>query len=94
MPPVKANFDIAAIFGKPIEHIDAIIANKESNVHKIQIPKRDGSKRTILAPTKDLKFLQKAIYWKLLMRYKPSEASHGFVRSRSIKKRAIWLFFL
>lgn len=88
MPAVKANFDIEAIFGRSIPEIDDIIANKERNVRKIQIPKRDGTKRTILAPNKDLKFLQKAIYWKLLMRYKPSEASHGFVKNRSIKTNA------
>lgn len=88
MPVTKANFDLAAIFGHTIEEVDQIISDRERHIRKIQIPKKDGSKRTILAPDKDLKFLQKAIYWKLLMRYKPSEASHGFVRSRSIKTNA------
>ena len=89
MAVVKANFDLETIFGKPLEQVDNIIANKESHVRKIQIPKHDGSKRTILAPDKPLKFLQKAIYWKLLMRYKPSVASHGFVRGKSIKTNAV-----
>lgn len=88
MTAQKANFDLQTIFGKPIEHIDSVIAKKKTHIRKISIPKRDGGRRTIIAPDRDLKYLQKAIYWKLLMRYRPSEASHGFVRGRSIKTNA------
>jgi len=88
MPITKPNFDIAAILGKPIDEIDNIIQNKPAHIQKILIPKNDGSKRVIMAPDKDLKYLQKAIYWKILMKYRPSEAAHGFVRNRSIKTNA------
>jgi len=89
MPEIKSNFDIENIFGKDISFIDNVIANKEHHVQRIQIPKSDGSKRIIIAPDKDLKYLQKAIYWKILMRYRPSSAAHGFVRGRSIKTNAL-----
>jgi len=89
MPPVKANFNLKEIFGnKSIEEIDNIINSKKSHIRKIKIPKRDGTKRQIIAPSGPLKYLQKAIYWKILMRYRPSAASHGFVRGRSIKTNA------
>jgi len=89
MPATKANFELESIFGKPLSTIDGIISNIGDHVRKIQIPKSDGTKRTILAPDKDLKYLQKAIYWKLLMRYKPSIAANGFVRGKSIKTNAV-----
>ena len=89
MSEAKANFDIESILGKPLNVIDGIISDKQSHVKKIQIPKSDGTKRTILAPDKNLKYIQKAIYWKILMRYKPSEAAHGFVRGRGICTNAV-----
>jgi retron-type reverse transcriptase len=89
MPVTKSNFDIEGILGKSLGDIDEVIQNKNRHVKKIQIPKHDGTKRTIIAPDKDLKYLQKAIYWKLLMRYRPSKAAHGFVRGRSIRTNAM-----
>lgn len=88
MPPVRANFNLEEIFGKPLEEVDRIIANKKRHVRKIEIPKRDGTKRSIIAPDGPFKYVQKAVYWKMLMRYRPSPASHGFVRGKSIKTNA------
>ena len=88
MPATKANFNLKEIFGKTVEEVDQVIENKRNHVKKIQIPKRDGTKRQILAPDGPLKYLQKAIYWRILMRYRPSSAANGFVRGRSIKTNA------
>jgi len=74
--------------GKPIKEIDKILSEKEKHVTRIAIPKKDGSKRIILSPSSDLKFIQKMIYWKILKRYKPSPAAHGFISRRSIVTNA------
>jgi retron-type reverse transcriptase len=76
------------MLGKSVEEIDAILADKEKHVTRIAIPKKDGSKRIILSPDSDLKYLQKMVYWKILKRYRPSVAAHGFVTRRSIVTNA------
>ena len=82
------NFDIPKILGKPLEEIDAIIQDKEKQINKIIIPKKDGSPRHVIAPGKDLKYIQKSIYWKLFRRYKAHDAAHGFISKRGIATNA------
>ena len=82
------NFDIPKILGKPLEEIDAIIQDKEKQINKIIIPKKDGSPRHVIAPGKDLKYIQKSIYWKLFRRYKAHDAAHGFIAKRGIATNA------
>jgi hypothetical protein len=84
----SACFDIEKLFGKPMDQVDAIIENIDSHINKIQIPKRDGSKRNIIAPSKDLKYVQKSLYWRFFRRYKPHEAAHGFVAKKGISTNA------
>jgi RNA-directed DNA polymerase len=83
------NFEFQAIFGKTVDVVDNIIANKESHVHRFTIPKRDGTQRTILAPDSELKFVEKMVYYKLLKRYSYSEAANGFIPKRGIVTNAI-----
>jgi len=85
---IHKNFDIEKIFGKPVQEVDAILANKESHIHKITIPKKDGSPRNVIAPGKDLKYIQKSLYWRFFRRYKPHEAAHGFVAKKGISTNA------
>jgi len=85
-----SNFNLEFIFGKPLNVVDDIIAEKERHVRHFEIPKDDGSKRKLIAPDRDLKYIQKSICWRLLKRYKPSEAAHGFVAKRSIVTNAIF----
>ena len=84
----SSNFNIEQMLGKPIDVIDDIIENKDQYVRHIEIPKKDGSKRKILAPAKHLKYMQKRINWGILMRYRPSECAHGFVKKRGIVTNA------
>lgn len=83
-----SNFRFKDVFGKEMEEIDAIIAEKEHHVDRIQIPKKDGSKRNVIAPSRDLKYVQKALYWRFFRRYKASPAAHGFVAKRGIATNA------
>ncbi len=85
----KSNFNIAYFTGKPIEVVDKILSDKEHHVNRIQIPKRDGSMRNILAPSRELKTIQKFIYWRFLRKFKASNFAHGFVSNRSIVTNAI-----
>ena len=85
----KSNFDLEKIFGKKVDVVDNIIKEKHLHLRKMQIPKKDGSTRHIVAPDKDLKYIQKGLYWRLLSKYKPSPAAHGFVKRRGIKTNAI-----
>lgn len=52
------------------------------------IPKRDGSDRTICAPKKQLKWVQKQILKHILSAAPPHPAAHGFVAGRSTVSNA------
>lgn len=89
MPRVnKSNFGMEKILGKPLEQVDDIIKNKEKHINRIVIPKKDGSPRNVIAPGKDLKYVQKSLYWRFFRRYKPHDAAHGFVPKRGISTNA------
>ena len=84
-----SNFDLPKIFGgKTIEQIENIIARKADNVREITIPKRTGGKRKIIIPSGELKYLQRAINWQVLLKYRPSKYAHGFVHNRNIVSNA------
>jgi len=85
----KSNFNFKQIFGKPIDAIDDILADKEKHIRIFEIPKKDGTKRKIIAPDFKLKYIQKAVYYKILKKYKADNASHGFVNKRGIVTNAI-----
>jgi len=84
MSNTTLNFPMRKIFGKSLEEVDKIIEKKDSHMNKMTIPKKDGSPRHIISPDKDLKYIQKSLYWRFFRRYKPHEAAHGFVPKRGI----------
>lgn len=84
----SSNFNMDKIFGKPLDVVDKIISEKDKNIVKITIPKKDGSPRNVIAPGKDLKYIQKSLYWRFFKRYKPHDAAHGFVAKRGISTNA------
>jgi RNA-directed DNA polymerase len=83
-----SNFNFVEVFGRAQEEVDEILAEKEQHVRTIEIPKRNGGKRKIVAPDHRLKYILKSIYWKMLRRYKPAESAHGFVTKRGIVTNA------
>lgn len=52
------------------------------------IPKRDGTDRTICAPKKQLKWVQRQILRHILAKVSPHPAAHGFVNGRSTVSNA------
>ena len=87
--PQNSNFDIKYFFGHPVEVVDELLANKESHLHRFEVPKRDGGVRQILAPDPQLKYIQKALYYKFLKKYAYSDAANGFIPKRGIVTNAI-----
>jgi len=59
-----------------------------SHYVRYTIPKRNGGRRTILAPKTELKRLQRKVLHGILDLIPASEASHGFVKERSIATNA------
>jgi retron-type reverse transcriptase len=53
------------------------------------IPKRDGSERTICAPKKQLKWVQRQILRHILVKVPPHPAAHGFINGRSTVSNAV-----
>ncbi|MEZ8348896.1 reverse transcriptase domain-containing protein [Vibrio splendidus] len=53
-----------------------------------QIPKKGGGERTIFAPVKSLKNIQKKVQAELETYYKPRKSVHGFVAGRSVLTNA------
>lgn len=84
----SSNFNMQKILGKPLEEVDKIIADKEKYINRVQIPKKDGSMRNVVAPGRDLKYIQKSLYWRFFRRYKSHDAAHGFVAKRGISTNA------
>jgi len=83
------NFNFKSIFGMDLEDVDDILENKDKYIRRFTIPKNDGTERNITAPIGKLKYLQKAIYYNILKKYKHHDAAHGFARNRGISTNAI-----
>lgn len=88
IPTPYSNFKLSDIFGQPVEKVDTIINELKMHVRRIEIPKKDGSIRKVLAPDGTLKYVQKAIYWRIFRRYKPNDNVHGFIIKRGIVTNA------
>src|ERR1035437_9313530 len=78
-PQLHSNFNLEHIFGVPTIEVDNVMDNMSHHVRKIEIPKKDGTMRRILAPDSRLKYMQKALYWRIFRRYKPNDCVHGFI---------------
>ncbi|WP_434765792.1 reverse transcriptase domain-containing protein [Pseudomonas triticicola] len=61
---------------------------KSSHYVSFFIPKKNGTRRTIKAPKRVMKRLQRELLVHLEKFYSPKSSSHGFVKGRSIKTNA------
>jgi RNA-directed DNA polymerase len=68
-----------------LKHYYANLNNKYVN---FEIPKKTGGKRTITAPDKFLKKVQRRINLLLTLFFEPKSAAHGFLEDRSIVTNA------
>ena len=76
--------ELSRRLGAPISQLQAI----DVEYAEFTIPKRSGGRRTILAPSRPLKELQRRILRRLLGRLRSHPAATGFERGRSIVTNA------
>ncbi len=81
----KEGTNYKLVSAKRLKHYYANINNKYVN---FEIPKKTGGKRTITAPDKFLKKVQRRINLLLTLFFEPKSATHGFLEDRSIVTNA------
>lgn len=81
----KEGTNYKLVSAKRLKHYYANINNKYVN---FEIPKKTGGKRTITAPDKFLKKVQRRINLLLTLFFEPKSAAHGFLEDRSIVTNA------
>ena len=77
----KEGTNYKKISAKRLKHYYANVNKKYIN---FEIPKKTGGKRTITAPDKFLKKIQRRINLLLTLFFEPKPAAHGFLENRSI----------
>jgi RNA-directed DNA polymerase len=92
LPPWQDEQDLAAalrISPGRLRHY-SIHRNAERSPHYVTfaIPKRSGGQRTIMAPKRQLKALQRRLLQLLVRKLPVSEYAHGFRRGRSVRTNA------
>ena len=75
---------LAELLGLSRGELRRLSKEADSRYREHQVPKRGGGTRTLHAPDPYLKGAQRAILHRILGRWQPHEAAHGFRRGRSI----------
>jgi hypothetical protein len=92
LPDWKSPDDLAAALGLPISRLRWFAFHREvdtgTHYRRWTIPKRDGSRRTIAEPKRDLKAAQRWTLRNILEKLPVHGAAHGFLASRSIATNA------
>lgn len=83
---LKTLADVAQMLDTSVEQLKFLLYGRPEARRYVEftIPKRRGGLRTILAPRRDLKILQRKLALQLAEVYRPREATYGFVEGRSI----------
>lgn len=79
---------LAMVCGVSSKQLNFFIHNKKRAYSSFTVPKKNGSVRTINAPHKNLKTVQRWIHDTILCKLEPGEFSHGFLPNRSIVTNA------
>jgi RNA-directed DNA polymerase len=80
-------FDLAHLSrmsGVSIKQLNFFIYCKNKAYKTFEIPKKSGEYRTIDAPNRKLKYLQRWILENILNKINPGDYAHGFIKNRSI----------
>lgn len=92
LPALASADDLARALELPIGRLRCLSFHREvdtgSHYRRWQIPKRDGSSRTITAPKRDLKRAQRWALRALFDKLPVHGAAHGFLANRSIVTNA------
>ncbi len=91
LPAIGTRTELLKLLGIAPKDLDALLRAGEqpgSPYVAFEIPKRSGGTRTIHAPRKKLKALQRKILTEILQKIPTHDACHGFVKKRSIVTNA------
>jgi len=87
LPEFRSEWELAEWLGLPLHRLRWFTHDKAADTvwHYVQytIPKRSGGTRTILAPKRELKALQRKLLHELIEKIPPSHLAHGFIKARS-----------
>ncbi|MCC6737692.1 MAG: RNA-directed DNA polymerase [Planctomycetia bacterium] len=87
LPPARDTGELAAILRTTPEKVAWLVRETGRHYATWQVPKAHG-RRTIEAPKKQLRGVQRAIHREILSRVSPAEAAHGFRKGRSPRTNA------
>jgi hypothetical protein len=92
LPELETPEALATALGLPLPKLRWFAFHREvdtgTHYHSWQIPKRDGSMRTITAPKRELKAAQRWALRNVFERLPVHSAAHGFLAARSIATNA------
>lgn len=87
---VETRKDLADVLGVPLGTLNYYCTLKQSSscYHQFIIKKKNGGERLILAPNKQLKYIQCRLSKILYEIYEPKRIAHGFILGRNIVSNA------
>jgi hypothetical protein len=93
LPALDSPEALSKALGLPVSKLRWFAFHREvdtgTHYHRWEIPKRDGGKRTITSPKKELKEAQRWVLANVVERLPVHGAAHGFVAGRSIVSNAL-----
>lgn len=88
-PQLHDMADVARLLQIPVGQLHHIVFNHKHQYYRIfEIPKKNGSKRSITSPHGSLDVLLHRLKMSLDYYYRPKKVAHGFIRGRNIKTNA------
>lgn len=88
LPVIFSLKHFTILIGMELNGVTRIIQNRNNHYSYYLIKKKKGGFRRIVAPYKDLKFIQSWIKENILDKVEPSQQAKGFVKGRSILSNA------
>lgn len=88
---IKSREDLSNLFGIKTQKLVFLLYGErkyKKQYRKFEISKKNGKKRTILAPVSSIKILQRKLNHILQIIYKPNVSAHGFILKRNILSNA------
>lgn len=82
--------DISRLLGYSYAELSKLIYPSTTRLYRhFSIPKKSGTERTIEAPKRKLKKIQRTLVLELQQYFQPRPSAHGFIKERSIVSNAV-----
>ncbi|WP_051302827.1 reverse transcriptase domain-containing protein [Salibacterium aidingense] len=80
--------DVSDLLEISPKHLRYILFEMKDRYKSFEIPKKNGETRSIVAPSKSIKILQRKLNYILSLNYSNRPTSHGFIKGKSIVTNA------